>query len=152
MSSCSRTGAPAKTIFSVFLSHAGEQKKIFVDHIHTAFRGTGIQVFMDQHELHYGDEAPEEMRRAASEATVGEFCWQPCTTNTYLQPKPPLKAAWCCRGLCPIQGVRHQRMADARASVVLGPQRERQGVSHPNPSLFPAQLQRVRQNSGPVCC
>ena len=43
--------AHAKSRASVFLSHAGEQKKVFVDFLYQALIEEGITVFMDEPSL-----------------------------------------------------------------------------------------------------
>jgi hypothetical protein len=57
---------------AVFLSHAGAQKRIFVDYIYSSFTGSGISVFLDQHSLDYG-RAQEDMRSAVAGCCVGEL-------------------------------------------------------------------------------
>jgi hypothetical protein len=60
----------------VFVSHAGEQKKLLVDIIsetlqrdHPALRG---QVFVDERSLRGGDDAMREMYESLRDACVGE--------------------------------------------------------------------------------
>jgi hypothetical protein len=59
--------------FAVFLSHAGSQKRDFVDQIFGWFNDGPINVFMDQHSLPYGCKAEEVMEKAVHEVCVGEY-------------------------------------------------------------------------------
>jgi hypothetical protein len=64
---------------AVFLSHAGPQKRIFVDYIHASFTGSGISVFLDQHSLDYG-RTQADMYSAVDGCCVGESascCYDP---------------------------------------------------------------------------
>ena len=56
---------------SVFLSHAGEQKWIFVDHVYEALREEGVVVFMDESSLRCGDTAWPTILAALHGASVG---------------------------------------------------------------------------------
>ena len=56
----------------MFLSHAGEQKRIFVDYIHETLQDRGITSFLDEHSLERGDESTEQMDAALEAANVGE--------------------------------------------------------------------------------
>jgi hypothetical protein len=56
----------------VFLSHAGAQKRIVVDYLHSSFKDSGISVFLDQHALESG-RTREDVRNAVDGASVGEF-------------------------------------------------------------------------------
>jgi hypothetical protein len=57
---------------AVFLSHAGAQKRIFVDYIYSSFTGSGTSVFLDQQSLEYG-RTQADMRSAVDGSCVGEF-------------------------------------------------------------------------------
>jgi hypothetical protein len=57
---------------AVFLSHAGAQKRIFVDYIYSSFTGSGIRVFLDQHSLELG-RTQDDMRSAVGRCSVGEL-------------------------------------------------------------------------------
>ena len=56
---------------SVFLSHAGQQKRIFVDHVYEALREEGVAVFMDESSLRLGDTAWLTITAALQGAVVG---------------------------------------------------------------------------------
>jgi hypothetical protein len=67
-------------LFDVFLSHAGEQKKTFVDCLHQILVRAGgrgehrterFNVFLDQHALQFGVAAWEVMQHAARTCRVG---------------------------------------------------------------------------------
>jgi hypothetical protein len=63
----------------VFLSHAGAQKRIFVDYIYSNFTNSGISVFLDQHSLDYG-RAQEDIRSSVAGCCVGEILRGATTT------------------------------------------------------------------------
>ena len=56
---------------SVFLSHAGEQKRIFVDFVYEALKEEGVAVFMDESSLRCGDTAWPTITAALQGACVG---------------------------------------------------------------------------------
>ena len=56
---------------SVFLSHAGEQKQIFIDFLYEALREEGVDVFMDESSLRCGDTAWPTILAALHRASVG---------------------------------------------------------------------------------
>ena len=58
----------------VFIAHAGEQKKEFVDTLRVLLRyGHGLNVFVDEWCLRPGDDAPGIMQEQLSTAAVGAF-------------------------------------------------------------------------------
>lgn len=61
--------------FDIFLSHAGMQKRILVDNVHRGIKLAipDARIFLDQHSLKYGSDAPEAMREALGESAVGEL-------------------------------------------------------------------------------
>ena len=66
---CAAPGSPQT---SVFLSHAGEQKKIFVDVLYHVLTEEGMSVFMDEHSLAPGTpEAWQSIVGALNSAAVG---------------------------------------------------------------------------------
>jgi hypothetical protein len=62
--------------YDVFLSHAGEQKPVFVDCLHTILTNVGakVSVFMDEHSLEPGDHGWDEIDAAANTAHLGADC------------------------------------------------------------------------------
>ena len=65
-------GASRVRPYDVFLSHAGEQKKEFVDTVCTLLTEVhSIRTFVDEHELQPGDAAWPAMEAALREAAVG---------------------------------------------------------------------------------
>jgi hypothetical protein len=78
-SSCD-TGAPhPRQPCHVFLSHAGEQKQIFVDFVMDAFktRCPNLNVFLDEYCLEPCGAAMLNIRFALQDALVGERrCWR----------------------------------------------------------------------------
>ena len=63
---------------SVFLSHAGEQKQIFLDFLYEALKEEGVDVFMNESSLRCGDTAWPTILAALHGASVGVFagCWR----------------------------------------------------------------------------
>lgn len=59
-------------VYDVFLSHAGQQKKGFVDILNTVLLSTPakIKVFLDQHSLNPGHHGWETIVSAANSARV----------------------------------------------------------------------------------
>jgi hypothetical protein len=70
--------SPRKAGPDVFIAHAGEQKKEFVDTLRVLLRyGHGVNAFVDEWCLRPGDDAPYVMQNQLQTAAVG--------------------ALWCCR-------------------------------------------------------
>jgi hypothetical protein len=86
----------SKDVCHVFLSHAGEQKKTFVDCLHQLLvregrRGTQrnqcINVFLDQHSLEAGNNAWAAIEEKAQTCLVGTASIKrPCNALTHLKP------------------------------------------------------------------
>ena len=66
----------------VFLCHAGEQKRIFVDYINHALLAEEIAVFMDEDSLRLGDTASQEIFACLKTVPVGA-----ATSSTLPQPQ-----------------------------------------------------------------
>jgi hypothetical protein len=60
--------------YHVFVSHAGEQKLVVVDHIHHRFTNEhpNLRVFVDEWSLKVGDRAMEHIWGACHQALIGE--------------------------------------------------------------------------------
>lgn len=56
----------------VFISHAGEQKKVFVDVLHSFLEIEGISSFVDEYDLVPGNKNWAAIEKALKEATVGK--------------------------------------------------------------------------------
>ena len=56
----------------MFLSHAGEQKRIFVDYLHDSLQNKGIESFLDEYSLMHGHNSWEQINEALDAADVGE--------------------------------------------------------------------------------
>ena len=56
---------------SVFLSHAGEQKKVIVDYLYHALKEENIPVFMDEHSLVPGTAGWDSVIAELCNAAVG---------------------------------------------------------------------------------
>ena len=55
----------------VFLSHAGEQKREFVDLIRSHLKSQGVEAFLDEHALQQGQRNATAMEAALRKAPVG---------------------------------------------------------------------------------
>lgn len=63
--------------FSVFISHAGEDKNIVAIPLREKLRRRGVLAFVDKMDLPVGSVAPNDMKRAMASATVGVFVLSP---------------------------------------------------------------------------
>jgi hypothetical protein len=58
----------------VFICHAGEQKKDFVDTVRTLLKDVHkLNVFLDEHSLLIGDHARDKMHEGLESAFVGKY-------------------------------------------------------------------------------
>jgi hypothetical protein len=65
---------PCGELCRVFISHAGEQKAVFVDMLHEAFRQRypALKVFVDERSLQGGGDAMQGIFDSLADAYVGE--------------------------------------------------------------------------------
>ena len=64
---------PTGKVWRVVISHAGEQKRVFVDFLYEAFqeRLPLVKVFLDEYSLPKGGDAPPTIHAALQDAFVG---------------------------------------------------------------------------------
>jgi hypothetical protein len=69
-------------IYDAFLSHAGEEKKEFVDCLNTILKhaGSNLNIFMDERSLQPGDDGWDVIELAARTSRVGK---QTQSNHTY---------------------------------------------------------------------
>jgi hypothetical protein len=78
------TTMTAEEIIRIFLSHAGPDKRDFVDFLYTLLKEAllSVNVFLDQHSLKYSSVAAERMEKAVHEACVGKTCLWVCPLSS----------------------------------------------------------------------
>jgi hypothetical protein len=79
---------------SVFLSHAGEQKASLVSCLYELLtKAAGINTFLDEHSLRYGQSNAAQMERALKDAPLGmQVLCKQCCTKTFGFAH---RGAWC---------------------------------------------------------